>query len=383
MGHPLGVVQVPLHRLADAALEGLGRFPAQLALDLARIDRVTPVMAGAVGDVGDLRGVAGTICPGPQLVQQRADRADDFDVGLFVPAAHVVGLAQLAGLEYPADRAAVVLDIEPVAHLHAVAIDRQGFAGQCVDDHERDEFFGEVVGAVVVGAVGGEHRQAVGVVPGAHQVVAGGLAGGIRAVGFVAVGFGKGRFALGQRAVDLVGADMQEAKARLVRVGQSAPVAAHRFKQVKRADDVGLDEFARAMDGAVDVAFGGKVDDRARTVLGQQLRQQRTVADVALHKGVAWVVLQAGQVFQVAGVGELVQVEHWLIYLRQPVQHKVAADETGTARNEDTHDLFRSFQIHRSNRYFVHASNSYIKFCHSEAPLARDNSCHGNAISDW
>src|SRR5512139_2831516 len=38
MRHPLRIGQVPLHRLADAALEGLGRLPAELALELARID---------------------------------------------------------------------------------------------------------------------------------------------------------------------------------------------------------------------------------------------------------------------------------------------------------------------------------------------------------
>ena len=83
----------------------------------------------------------------------------------------------------------MVLDVEPVAHLQAVAVDRQGLAGQRVDDDQRDQLFGEVVGAVVVGAIGGEHRQAVGVVPGAHQVVAGGLAGRVGAVGLVAGGF--------------------------------------------------------------------------------------------------------------------------------------------------------------------------------------------------
>ena len=51
VGDPVGVVEVPLHGLADAGLEGLGRAPAELALDLARVDRVAPVVAGAVVDV--------------------------------------------------------------------------------------------------------------------------------------------------------------------------------------------------------------------------------------------------------------------------------------------------------------------------------------------
>ena len=82
--------------------------------------------------------------------------------------------------------------------VHAVAIHRQGLARQRVDDHQRNQLLGKVVRPIVVGAVGGQHRQAVGVVPGAHQVVAGGLAGRIRAVGLVAVGLGKGRIVFGQ-----------------------------------------------------------------------------------------------------------------------------------------------------------------------------------------
>jgi hypothetical protein len=39
---------------------------------------------------------------------------------------------------------------------------------------------------------------------------------------------------------------------------------------MKGADDVGLDEVFRAVDRAVDVRFGGEVEDRARLVLRQQ-----------------------------------------------------------------------------------------------------------------
>jgi hypothetical protein len=82
----------------------------------------------------------------------------------------------------------VVARLQPVTHLLAVAIHRQGLAGQGVYDHQRDQILGEVERPVVVGAVGGEHRQPVGVVPGAHHMVAGGLAGRVGTVGRVSVG---------------------------------------------------------------------------------------------------------------------------------------------------------------------------------------------------
>ena len=48
-----------------------------------------------------------------------------------------------------------------------------------VVDEERDELLGELIGAVVVGAVGHDGGHAVGVVERTHKVVAAGLAGRI------------------------------------------------------------------------------------------------------------------------------------------------------------------------------------------------------------
>ncbi len=70
----------------------------------------------------------------------------------------------------------MVFDEEPITDLLAVAVDGKGFAGESVVDDERDKFFGEVVRPVVVGAVGGEYGEPVGVVVGTDEVVTGGLA---------------------------------------------------------------------------------------------------------------------------------------------------------------------------------------------------------------
>ena len=138
---------------------------------------------------------------------------NDFEVGLFVPAADVVNLANLSRFEYAANGAAMVFDVEPVADLLSIAVHRQGLAGERIDDHQRDELFREVIGAVVVAAVSGEHRQAVGVVVGTHQVVARGLAGRVRAVGLVAVGFCKRGVVFCEGTVNFVSGDVQKAEA--------------------------------------------------------------------------------------------------------------------------------------------------------------------------
>ena len=85
------------------------------------------------------------------------------------------------------------------------------------------------------------------------------------------------------------------------------------------------------------MALGGEVEHRARLVLRQQLRHQRAVADVALHEDMARVALQRGQVFQVAGVGQLVEVDDGLVGLGQPVENEIAADEAGAAGDENGH----------------------------------------------
>ena len=48
----------------------------------------------------------------------------------------------------------MILYIQPVTNLGALAVYGERFALQRIEDHQRNEFFREVVGAVVVGAVG-------------------------------------------------------------------------------------------------------------------------------------------------------------------------------------------------------------------------------------
>ncbi|MNN40895.1 hypothetical protein D3C81_1549860 [compost metagenome] len=85
------------------------------------------------------------------------------------------------------------------------------------------------------------------------------------------------------------------------------------------------------MDRAVDVGLGSEVDDGAWLVLLEQTCDQFSVADIAVHKDVALVALQAAQGLQVACVGEFVEVDHGLVRAGQPVQDEVGADETCAA----------------------------------------------------
>ncbi|MOA17904.1 hypothetical protein D3C78_1381820 [compost metagenome] len=68
---------------------------------------------------------------------------------------------------------------------------------------------------------------------------------------------------------------------------EAQPVAACRFQQGVGADDIGLDEGCRAVDGAVDVGFGGQVHHGIRSMLAEHPFDFGAVADVDLLERVA------------------------------------------------------------------------------------------------
>jgi hypothetical protein len=78
------VAEVPLHGLADAGLECLGRLPAEFAFELAGVDGVAAVAAGAVLDVDDLVPVGLAVGARAEFVEGGAQGMDDVKVGLFL-----------------------------------------------------------------------------------------------------------------------------------------------------------------------------------------------------------------------------------------------------------------------------------------------------------
>ena len=108
---------------------------------------------------------------GAHFVQQGAYLVDQVDIARLILAADVVAAADLAARQHGQQGIGVVFDIKPVADVCPSAINRDRFARQGVQDHDRDQLFGEMEGAVVVGAVGQHDGQAVGLMPGADEVI--------------------------------------------------------------------------------------------------------------------------------------------------------------------------------------------------------------------
>ena len=342
--HPLLVVEVPADSLFDAFLELEGGFPAELVLELGGVDGVAQVVAGAVGDIGDEL-LAGAFRVAEQTVHGLDNNLHDVDILPLIEAADVVSIARLALVENNIDGAGMVDHIEPVAHVLALAIDRQRLTVADIVDEEGDELLRELVGAVVVRAVGHQRGHAVGVVVGAHEVVAAGLGGAVGAVRVVLGGLEEELAAVGGRAfrlVELEGAvhlirrDVVETLAFPVAV----PILAGGLQQAEGAHHIGAGEGEGILDGAIHVALCGKVDDAIDIVLLHNGAHAVEVADIGLNKGVVRLVLDILEVGEVAGVSQGVEVNDFVLgVLVDKEADDVGTDEAGTAGNQDVFHL--------------------------------------------
>ena len=328
------VVEVPTHGFLQGLLKGLGRRPADLGLRLARIDRVAAVVAGTVGDERDQILVRSVLRPQP--VEGGAERLHHGEVVAHRAPAQQIGLADPAALQHRHEAARVILDVDPIALVQPVAVDRQLAAFERVEDHQRDQLLREVARPVIVRAVRHQHRQAVGLVPRPRQVVGGRLRGGVGRARIVSAVLGEERVRR-QRTVDLVRRDVEEAEPRLRLRWQRLVVAARGIQHHLRADHVGLDEGARIGDRAVDVAFRRQVHHRLRREVCEGRAHGIRVADVGLDKAVAGIVGEAIQRHRVGRVGQRVQRQHVVAEVAHEMEHESGADEAATSGHQNAH----------------------------------------------
>src|SRR3954453_20062763 len=87
-----------------------------------------------------------------EFVHQDTYRSDDLKVCLLVVSADVIALADTALLSNEYQGTGVVLDVQPVPDILPFAIDRQWPPLKGIQNHERDQLFGEVIRPVVVRA---------------------------------------------------------------------------------------------------------------------------------------------------------------------------------------------------------------------------------------
>src|ERR1700738_5374029 len=172
--------------------------------------------------------------------------------------ADVVDLADSSPFETGENPSTIIFHVQPVALLFAVAIDRKGFVVERIRDHKRQEFFGKLVGTVVVRGASDQSGKFVGAHVGAHQEVRGSLGSGIGTAWLERRIFA-GVNSRSDISIDFVGGNVNE-----TRYGEPASD----LKEVERPCDIGLYYRSGFVDTSVDMRFSSEVDNGIATAHG-------------------------------------------------------------------------------------------------------------------
>ena len=132
---------IPRNRRLNAVIELRRGLPAELTPDLRRINCIAAVMALAVFDVADL------LLP---LAKRSENRTYDRYIRTLVMSADVVDLTLRPAPQDRVDGTAMIVDMQPVAHISSVTVDGQFLPMHGTNYHERDELLGELERTIVV-----------------------------------------------------------------------------------------------------------------------------------------------------------------------------------------------------------------------------------------
>lgn len=205
IGHPLLIVEIPTNSFLQTSFKCFLRTPADIALNSAGVDRIAPIMARTIRHEGDLFLIRSAVGARPFGIENGADEVYDRDVAFLAGATDIVDGARPPVRQHGAKRRAMISDIDPIADIQAVAINRDFPAIEGAVDGQRNQLFRELAGPIVIRAIGGDDRQAVGVMERANQMIGASLACGVWTIGSVRRGFAKRRVGVAERAIYFVG----------------------------------------------------------------------------------------------------------------------------------------------------------------------------------
>lgn len=316
---PGAVVEIPAYRFHDTIRELRFGKPAELRMYLRRVDRVAHVVPLAVGDERD---------KALGLAQLFADEFYDVYIPHLVVPADVVHLAHSAVVDDEIYRLAMILDVQPVAHVLTLAVHGQRLIRERIDDRERDELLGEMIGTVIVRAAAYRDGKPVSAVISEHEEIRSRLGARIRA----------GRMQRSALGKEKIGAIERQVAVHFVRRYLMVPlyaVPAASVHQRRRTYDVGLQKDAGIFDTAVDVALRREIDHDIRLFLGEQPIHALAVADIQPHKAEIRIVHNAFESGKIACVSEFVNADYAVTRMSlHHMEDEVAADESRAASNK-------------------------------------------------
>ncbi len=325
--YPFLISQIPMDCFIEAFYKLKGGFPAEFLLEFCGVDSVTKVMPGAVGNVSD-QVLVGSGLKTKNTIDGRDQQTYEIDVSPFIKATYVISFANSALVKNEINGADMIFDIKPVTHVFAFSIDGKWLLMTNVIDKERNEFFWELIGAVIVGAVCYQSRHAVGIMIGTYEVIGRSFGGGIGAVWEVAGGLSEEAAVKLKRTIDFVRRDVIE---KLI-FPVASPGVFGRLQQAECAEDVGASKGKWVFDGSVDVAFGCQMYDAIHIVFRHQFVHKIEVANIGTDEYVVGSVFQIFQVGKVARIGQFIYIDDAVLrILVYEEADGVAADEPGAS----------------------------------------------------
>ena len=128
---------------------------------------------------------------------------------------------------------------------------------------------------------------------------------------------------------------MHETKLRELVTCQRIPIPTRGIEQRECADNIGGNKIRGPVNRAIDVALGCEIDDGPRPVKAQQMQHQVSITDVAADEYVSRIALERGEIAEIAGVGQLVEVDDRLVAAVEPVENEIGTDEPGTSGHQN------------------------------------------------
>src|SRR6266404_899303 len=140
---PSLVLKVPIDRFSNPIPSIAARVPVQLAFSEAGVNGITPVMPEPISDEGN------QAVWFAQLIQNEFNH---FKVRQFTITAEVIDRTGFSFEEGGYDAGAVITNVNPITHVHSIAVYRERFIAERLYDHKRYQFFGKLIRTVIVRA---------------------------------------------------------------------------------------------------------------------------------------------------------------------------------------------------------------------------------------
>ena len=107
------------------------------------------------------------------------------------------------------------------------------------------------------------------------------------------------------------------------------------FEQGIGPDDIGLDEFARTVDGAVHVGFRSQVHDMGRPEIGEDPVQGFFIADIGFFEPETGIAGDLRERFQVSRISQFVDHADFMRGLPDQMTDDRRTDESRAAGNDE------------------------------------------------